>query len=137
MADENSDITEIVGYETDEGDEGVLENPVAPKKLEVSEWKLIRSNNEILTSVLQQNSAIAETAVNVLNYLNLLSCNLQFLKEPIKSVIQKLLSNNDVAKALLHQRPRFFEYMENIMRPSNSVTAGEIFFSMFTFFVYY
>ena len=51
MADENSDVREIVvaavGYKTDEGDEGVLENPVAPKKLEGSERKIIRSNNEI------------------------------------------------------------------------------------------
>ena len=45
MAVENSDVTEIVnaavGYETDEGDEGVLENPVAPKKLKGSIMDLI------------------------------------------------------------------------------------------------
>ena len=47
MADENSDVTESVGYETDEEDEGVLENSVAPEKLKGSEWKIIRFNNEI------------------------------------------------------------------------------------------
>ena len=45
MTDENSDVTEIVdaalGYETDERDEGVLENPVAPKKLKGSDWEII------------------------------------------------------------------------------------------------
>ena len=50
MADESSDVTEIVDaavcYDTDEGDDGVLENPVAPKKLKGSEWKIIRSNND-------------------------------------------------------------------------------------------
>ena len=44
MGDENLDATEIVGaavsYEADEGDEGVLENPVAPKKLIVQQEQL-------------------------------------------------------------------------------------------------
>ena len=51
MADENSDVTEIVdaavGYEPDEGDEDVSENTVAAKKMKGSEWKTIRSSNEI------------------------------------------------------------------------------------------
>ena len=82
---------------------------------------------EDLTNDLQKSNANAETAVNVMNYLSLLATTVQFMREPIQDVVHKGLSRNDIAIALLHQRGRFFEYMENLTRSQSSPISGKIY----------
>ena len=68
---------------------------------------------EDLTLDLQKESANAETAVNVIRYLKLLSSNNPQMSSAIKSVYNKWLDKNEIVTGLLHEHGRFYDYIES------------------------
>ena len=66
---------------------------------------------------LQEKSANAETAVDVINYLRRLSRTQGSIGKSVQDVFTKWIFGNDVVRELVHGSGPFYDYVKLKMRP--------------------